>query len=86
MDAIRDGRLCRPFFYHQRQTSLGAGGVAGIAEDENPIQQLGKMLVMHMASFCLTKYLRGTEEPAVAAAASTGPPAATSRRPVLAPP
>lgn len=83
-DTIKDMDRFRPVL--RRVAKKYMGSAAGIAEDENPIQQLGKMLIMHMASFCLTKYLRGTEEPAVAAAASAGPPAASSRRPVLAPP
>ena len=83
-DTIKDIDRFRPVLRRIAKTYMGSA--VGAGEDENPIQQLGKMLVMHMASFCLTKYLRGTEEPAVAAAASAGPPPATSRRPVLAPP
>ncbi len=82
-DTIRDIERFRPAL--RRVAKKYMGGSFGVGEDEEPLRQLGKLLLMHTASFCLSKYLRGSEEP-VAASTSIGPPSTGSKRTVLAPP
>ena len=61
------------------------GGLGGNGPPENPIMQLGRLMLVHTLSFCITKMLRGGgDEPSSASAAPVGP--STSRRPVLAGP
>ena len=60
-DTIRDIERFRPVL--RRVAKKYMGGAFGVSEEEEPMKQLGKLLLMHMASFCLSKYLRGSEEP-----------------------
>ena len=81
-DTIRDIDRFRPAL-HRIATKYMCGPPAG-SQEEEPLRQLGRLMLIHVASFCLSKYLHRSDEPAVAAERPVGPPSATGRRrPVL---
>ena len=85
-DTIRDMERFRPAL-HRIATKYMCGAPGGTQEEE-PLRQLGRLMLIHVASFCLSKYLhRADEQPAVSAEHPVGPPSTTGRRrPVLSDP